>query len=263
MFAPFKSYVNYDKLDKTDINIRTNLPVVITMSTIPARLPNALKIIKHFLKQVKGVDMFVLNIPWKYKRWPNLKVDVVHSITDPRFVLNRCDDIGPLTKFLPTLDIVPNNAIIIIRDDMCYKLDAFKDIAERQDRYRDRAFSFYVYEYKPENSFGKSINVPQGADLISMTTSLVRHFPNWFQKFIDKYKLHDYNNSPCFFVDDLVMGFYFSDHNIPMEQYERKHRNIYIKECEVSDTSQNLNKQKGKNERKNVMSRCYNNFNQL
>ena len=48
---------------------------------------------------------------------------------------------------------------------------------------------------------------------------------------------------------------------IRMEQYERKHRNIYIKGCEVSDTSQNLNNQRGETERGNVMSGCYFQFN--
>lgn len=186
-----KPYVDESKLDTQTIYINTTLPVIITMSTIPARLPNAFKIIKHFLKHVKGIDKFVLNIPWKYKRWPHLSVDVIHHIDDPRFILNRCDDLGPLTKFLPTLDIIPTDSILIVRDDMCYKLDAFKDIAERQDRYRDRAFSFYVYEYKPQKSFGPSIHVPQGADLISMTSDLVKHFPIWFQQFIDRHNLQN------------------------------------------------------------------------
>ena len=257
MFSSFTPYVNNDKLDKSNIVIRTRVPVIITMSTIPARLPNTFKIIKHFLEHVQGIDKFILNIPYRYLRWPDLNVNVKHSITDPRFILNRCDDMGPLTKFLPTLNLVPDNAIIIIRDDMCYKLDAFKDIAERQDAYRDRAFSFFVYDYKPTNSFGQSISVPQGADLISMTTGLVKNFPVWFQHFLDRYNIKNYKDSSCFFVDDLVIGNYFNDMRIPMEQYERKHRNIYIKDCEVSDTSQNLNKQKGKNERNTVMSGCY------
>lgn len=256
-FSSFKPYVDEEKLDKQNVIIRTRKPVIVTMSTIPARLTNAFKIIKHFLEHVRGVDKFILNIPYTYKRWPDMRVDVQHSITDPRFILNRCEDYGPMTKFYPTLDIIPNDAILIIRDDMCYKLDAFKDIAERQDMYTDRAFSFFVYDYRPTNSEHNFVAVPQGADLISTTTNNMRGFHRWFDNFTQKHSLKNYKDSPCFYVDDQVIAWYFNDSGIPMEQYERKHRNIYIKDCEVSDTSQNLNNQKGKAERSEVMEKCY------
>jgi len=255
----FSSYVKEENLDSNNIDIRTSLPVIITMSTIPARLQNSFKIIKHFLEHVRGIDMFILNIPYSYKRWPHLKVDVKHNITDPRFILNRCEDVGPMTKFLPSLNIIPNNQnnILIVCDDMCYKLDAFKDIAERVNIYRDRAFSFYVYDYKVGD--GPNIRVPQGADLICTTTNNMRNFPNWFENFIQRNGIKNYKeDSGCFFVDDQVIGWYFSDMRIPMEQYERKHRNIYIKDCDISDTRQNLNNQKGDNERNKVMEKCYN-----
>jgi hypothetical protein len=258
LFATIKPYVDESKLDPENVIIRTRKPVIVTLTTIPARMSNVFRIIKHFLEQVQGVDKVILNVPHSYKRWPDLKVDLKHSITDPRFVINRCEDVGPMTKFLPTLDIVPDNAILIICDDMCYKLDAFKDIAERAEMYPDRAFSFYVYEYKPENSDGPSIGVPQGADLISTTINNMRRFPQWFQNFTDRNNISDYKrDSSCFFVDDQVIAWYFHDMRIPMEQYERKHRNIYIKDCEISDTNHNLNNQKGEAERNSVMASCY------
>lgn len=263
LLAPFKPYVDESKLDPEKVVIRTrNSPVIVTLTTIPARMSNVFRIIKHFLEQVQGVDKVILNVPYRYKRWPHLRVDLKHSITDPRFVINRCEDVGPMTKFLPTLDIVPDNAILIICDDMCYKLDAFKDIAERAEVYPDRAFSFYVYEYRPEGEDGPMVRVPQGADLIATRTNNLRRFPEWFQQFTERNRISDYKkDSDCFFVDDQVIAWYFHDMRIPMEQYERRHRNIYIKDCEVSDTKQNLNKQKGAAERSNVMGNCYNQMN--
>lgn len=256
----FKPYVDETRLDPQKVVIRTQMPVIVTLTTIPARMSNVFKIIKHFLANVQGVDRVILNIPYKYKRWPLLRVNVNHSITDPRFVINRCEDVGPMTKFLPALNIVPDNAILIICDDMCYKLDAFKDIAERAEIYPNRAFSFYVYDYKPEtiSTDNPTIQVPQGADLIATTTNNMRRFPEWFQQFMDRNQITDYKrDSDCFFVDDEVIAWYFHDMRIPMDQYERKHRNIYIKDCEISDTRQNLNNQKGKAERGKVMEGCY------
>ncbi len=55
---------------------------------------------------------------------------------------------------------------------MCYKLNAFKDIAEIEDQDRRKSFSFYVYPYG-----SKPVMVPQGADLISMYSGNVQNFP--------------------------------------------------------------------------------------
>ena len=41
------SNIDNSKLDKNYYQIETNLPVYITMSTIPSRMPNTFKIIKH------------------------------------------------------------------------------------------------------------------------------------------------------------------------------------------------------------------------
>lgn len=238
------------KLDHEKINIQTVYPVYITMSTIPSRMKNTFKIIKHFLQHTTGIEKLILNVPYKYNRFPYLTIDCNHDIDDPRFILNRTEDQGPLTKILPSLDIIPNNSIVIICDDMCYKLKAFKDIAEIQDREKHRAFSFYVYPYG-------NVRVPQGADLISSYSNNLRNFKDWFNSFKQKLNIKDYFSSPCFFVDDQVIGWYFQNMGIPMLQVERKHRMIYIKDCDKGVSSHNLNNQKGKNSRDNTMKGCY------
>ena len=220
------------------------------MTTIPSRMPNTFKIIKHMLEHITGIEKIIINIPYKYNRWPNLKIDpefYAKDIKDSRLLINRTQDYGPITKFLPSLPIIPDNSITIIADDMCYKLSAFKDLAEKQDANRSKSFTFYVYPYG--NSFGKSVLVPQGADLISMYTRNASNFTEWFTEFKKKLNLDKYFDSPCFFVDDQVIGWYFQYQGIPMIQVDRNHRMIYIKDCDKAPTSDNLNKQTGKNSR--------------
>jgi hypothetical protein len=246
------------KLDRRDVVINTHLPVYITMSTIPSRMKNTLRIIKNLMEHVSGFEKLILNVPYRYNRWPDTKhIDVSHDITDGRFYINRCKDYGPLTKFLPVLEdnLVPQNAILIVCDDMCYQLDAFRDIAMVQDRKIYDSFSYYVYPYSPDDS--KKVDVPQGADLISMYTNNVVGFPTWFQELKGKLGVKSYFETPCFFVDDQVIGWYMSYMHIPMKQVERRHRNIYIKDCEKGLQSDNLNSQQGKNKRENVMAGCY------
>lgn len=254
MFNLFKT-LDETKLDPEFIEIRTSLPVYITMSTIPSRMKNTFKIIDHFLKHVTGFEKLILNIPYKYSRFPHLIIDTTHNIKDSRFILNRTEDIGPLTKFLPSIPLIPENSITIICDDMCYKLDAFKDIAALQDHERNKSFSFYVYPYSVDNK--TPVHVPQGADLISTYSRNVSNFQEWYNKFRDELKIKKYYNSPCFFVDDQVIGWFFQYNNIPVIQVDRKHRNIYIKHCDRTTTSNNLNKQKGKHSRENTMKGCY------
>lgn len=261
MYSLF-SYVNNNKLDPTYVKINTRLPVYITLTTIPSRLPNTIKIIKHFLSRVTGFEKIILNVPNQYNRWklysPPQNID--QEINDPRFVLNRCDDHGPLTKLLPSLPLIPKESITIIADDMCYTLKAFKDIAEKQDRVLNKSFSFYVYPYKNETG-SKNVYVPQGADLISIYTKNLDHFPSWFHNFKIKSGFKQYFDSPCFFVDDQLIAWYLQTHNIKIEQVDRRHRNIYIKDCAIAKTSDNLNKQKGNNSRENTMDKCYTQLN--
>ena len=260
------TFLNTINLDRSPTYIQTHLPVYITMTTIPSRLRNTLKIIKHFLKYVSGFEKIILNVPWKYNRWPDFVVSLtmLEKINDARFVLNRCEDYGPLTKIMGSLHLIPNNSITIIADDMCYKLNAFKDIAEIQDKNLKKSFSFYVYPYHKDNknnnnsygnNFSTSVLVPQGADLISTYTQNFSYFPEWFNNFKKRYP--KYYESACFFVDDQLLGWYFQSHGIPMEQVERRHRMIYIKNCDISDKSQNLNRLKGNQSRENTMSKCF------
>ena len=226
------SFVDSTKLDHTRVHINTELPVYITLTTIPSRLPNTIKIIKHFLKHVTGFEKIILNIPFRYERWPNYKVDTTNiNINDPRFMLNMTKDYGPLTKIISSLNNIPDESITIICDDMCYKLNSFKDIAEMSDTYRHKAFSFYVYPFS-ENSNGINVMVPQGADLISTYSRNFNFFPEWWAEFRTYMGLTNYRDSPCFFVDDQVLGWYFQTQGIKMEQVDRKHRMIYIKGCD-------------------------------
>lgn len=244
------------KLDKEFVHINTSYPLYITMSTIPARMQNTFRIIKHFLKNVSGEYKIILNIPHKYNRWPNLSINVLHDITDKRFILNRTEDIGPLTKFLPSLKLIPKDSILIVCDDMCYKLSAFRDIAERQQQELDKSFSFYVYPYGAD-ILDKRVMVPQGADLISMYSRNVSDFPEWFEDFKKKMNVTNYFDSLCFFVDDQVIGWYMQYKEIPMIQVDEFHRYIYIENCDNTASHNNLNAQKGRNSRDNTMSKCY------
>jgi len=55
LLAPVKPYVDESKLDPQKVVIRTRLPVIVTLTTIPARMSNVFRIIKHFLEKVQDL----------------------------------------------------------------------------------------------------------------------------------------------------------------------------------------------------------------
>jgi hypothetical protein len=231
-------------MDKRKIIIRTIYPVYISLTTIPSRLQNTIKIIKNLLNYVKGFEKIILNIPWSYRRWPNEKIFIDLSDLEKnnsRLVVNRTQDLGPITKLIPTLNLTPSECIIIICDDECYHHEAFKIAAERQDKEHQSTFTFWKYNYR-------GIEVPQGVDLISFWK------PNLFG--LNEYYNKCTQKNACFYVDDLVIGNFLKEKGIKIEQLNRKWKWPYIPNC-LSNKNEGLFEIKGEYSRDNSMKKCF------
>ena len=122
-------------MDNRNVNINTIYPVYLSLTTIPERMSNTLLIVKGILKHVKGFERLIINIPYKYNRWPDSSFDVYsfNEINDKRLIINRCSDLGPITKIVPTLRLLPKECNLVIFDDECYHYEAIK-IASRESR---------------------------------------------------------------------------------------------------------------------------------
>lgn len=233
-------------MDKTPTEIKCIYPVWITMTSIPERLPNTYKIILNMLKHLKGFDKLVLNIPHNYK---NFKMEnnslstlsKLESIRDSRFILNRTEDHGPVTKLLPTLDIVPEESIILLCDDDCYHLEAFKIAAEAQQLNKSKTFTFWKYNYN-------NIDIPQGVDIITFWNPNLHNFK--------RYILNALKNEHCFYVDDQIIGNYLSQNGIAVEQLNRKWKWPWIPNC-LGSSKFSLFGQKGEFSRDISNSQCY------
>lgn len=236
-------------MDKNIVSIKCIYPVWISMTTIPSRMENTYKIINGILSNVSGFDRIVLNIPYKYKRF-NINEDMVRkfqNINDTRFTINRTQDYGPITKILPTLDIVPRESIILICDDDCYHYEAFKIAAEAQERERSKSFTFWRYRFK-------NLDIPQGVDIITFW----RPNMNGFQEYANR----ALKNKHCFYVDDMIIGGYLSKNGIKIEQLDRKWKWPWIPNCfNQGSTSDSLYGLGGSYSRKNSSNICYKHLN--
>ena len=79
--------------------------IYVSTSTIPQRIKNLDKSIKSLLNQTKKPDKIFINIPFKYKRFSEIiKDDEIPKFDSSVVEITRCEDCGPATKLLGSLD---------------------------------------------------------------------------------------------------------------------------------------------------------------
>lgn len=119
--------------------------VVISLTTIPNRIFYVKKVLYSILHQSAHFDALYFNIPnvckknnKKYKIPLYLKI-----IDDKRFILNRCEDYGPITKLIPTLEkeTNPDTIIIVCDDDQIWGKNTLTYFLQKQKEYPNEALS--------------------------------------------------------------------------------------------------------------------------
>ena len=92
--------------------------IYVSLTTIPQRLKNLNQSIESLLKQTRKPDKIFINIPLKYRRFSNTIEDKQIPKFDNSIVeITRCEDCGPGTKLLGSLDKLKKNSLIILADD--------------------------------------------------------------------------------------------------------------------------------------------------
>ena len=191
--------------------------IYVSLSTIPSRIKNINKSIESLLNQSKKPDKIFINIPNKYKRF----TEVISEKEIPKFNSNiveitRCDDFGPGTKLLGSLNKLRKNSLIILADDdniyenyMIEKFNYYYSIAPQN------SYSFYVH---PLGNFG----IGQGADGFAINTNHLDGINFFYDRVVKDYK-------ELFLYDDLWISYflYFFKKNkiLSLQEYLKKDNN--------------------------------------
>ena len=207
-----------------------------------------IEIVNDILRNLKGYQYLILNIPMKYQnnKW-NIDENIVKQFPKhSKFILNRTYDYGPITKLIPTIEFIQqnihnNNYNLLIFDDNQYHMEAFKIIAEIQDKQHDKSFTYWKYKYE-------NIDIPQGVDIISFWMPNLNHIIPFYQK----YK----HNKYCQHVDDLIIAKYLDNMGIPIKQIKRKWKWPW-KYDNGNNNKFSLFAIKGNYSRDNCMKHCY------
>ena len=170
--------------------------IYVSISTIPQRVKYINKAINSLLNQTKKPDKIFVNIPHKFKRFS----EIIEETQIPKFnssivEVTRCEDYGPGTKLLGSLNKLEEDSLLILADDdHTYKDYMIEKFFYFYSKAPDNAYSFYVH---PLGNFG----VGQGADGFAINSN----FLDGVKKFYDEVVK---TNKDLFIHDDLWTSFF-------------------------------------------------------
>jgi hypothetical protein len=150
--------------------------IVVSLTTSPTRIKYIKPIIDNLFNQTMKPNKIVLNIPYIFKR-TNEKYKIPKYLYNEDIIINRIDDIGPITKILPTFKLkFPINSLIIsIDDDIKYGLNMIEVMYKYYEKnpntvltstsfleeYMVAGYSGIGYPYKIFKNIKIDLNIPK------------------------------------------------------------------------------------------------------
>ena len=170
--------------------------IYVSTSTIPQRIKNLDRSIKSLLNQSTKPDKIFINIPFKYRRFnETIKDDEIPKFDSSVVEITRCEDCGPATKLLGSLDKLEKNSLVILfDDDHVYENYMVEKFSYFYSKAPNNAYSFYVH---PLEKFG----IGQGADGFGINTNFLDGIKIFYNKVVKDYK-------ELFLYDDLWISYF-------------------------------------------------------
>jgi len=170
--------------------------IYVSLSVIPQRIKNINHSVDSLLRQTKKPDKIFINIPNKYRRFDDTIEDSqIPKFPDDRVEITRCEDCGPGTKLLGSLDKLKKNSLLILADDdHIYENYMIEKFYYFYSKAPNNAYSFYVH---PLGNFG----VGQGADGFAINTNHLEGIKIFYDKIVKDYQ-------ELFLYDDLWISYF-------------------------------------------------------
>ena len=184
--------------------------IYVSISTIPQRIKNLNESVKSLLNQTKKPDKIFINIPFKYQRFTEIiKDDQIPKFDSNLIEITRCEDCGPATKLLGSLNKLEKNSLVILADDdHIYENYMIEKFFYFYSKAPNNAYSFYVH---PLGKFG----IGQGADGFAINTNHLTGIKIFYDKIVKNYK-------ELFLYDDLWISYFL--------YFFKKNKNVSLKE---------------------------------
>lgn len=223
----YEDILNFNYLNKP--RVKNKNKIVISLTTIPSRIDKLYITLFSLLDQTRRVDEIILNIPYKSRKNIDYVIpkwlDVLKNKSS-WLVLNRCEDYGPITKVLPTIDLYrgKNVDMIVLDDDTIYNENIVRNYCYFKNMFKKkvaitgtgyRMFKKDNTEMKYDTSLEK-YGIKQVDILMGYTGYIINS--DYFEKdFYDFYKSDD----KFIFVDDNCISLYLRSKDIPVYSLRR------------------------------------------
>jgi len=170
--------------------------IYVSLSTIPQRLKSLNESVESLLKQTRKPDKIFINIPFKYKRFSEtIENDKIPKFDNNLVEVTRCEDCGPGTKLLGSLNKFKKDSLVILADDDHFYEDyMIEKFFYFYSKAPNNAYSFYVH---PLENFG----IGQGADGFAINTNHLTGIQLFYDKIVKDYK-------ELFLYDDLWISYF-------------------------------------------------------
>jgi len=170
--------------------------IYVSLSTIPQRIKHLDKTVESLLKQSLKPDKIFINIPMRFKRFTEtIDNNQLPDFDDNSIEITRCEDCGPGTKLLGSINKLKKDSLIVLADDdniyedyMIEKFNHYYSIAP------ENSYSFYVH---PLGNFG----IGQGADGFAINTNHLNGIQKFYDSVVKNYK-------ELFLYDDLWISYF-------------------------------------------------------
>ena len=177
------------------IPTKKNSPsIYVSMTTLPNRLSSShfRLVIDCIFRQSMPPTKVVLNIPHVYKRTGEVYSIPPWVTKHKRIIVNRCEDLGPATKVLGGLKVIPHDAyMIVVDDDIIYRPHVFMNM------------------WKTIKSSPHSL-VANSKDTLTGFSGYIVH-----RKLLDGLE-NMIPPTPCYFVDDIWLEWCYKKLSIPI-----------------------------------------------
>jgi hypothetical protein len=157
----------------------------ISLSSIPSRLQSIKEVVNSLNQQTIKPKKIFLNIPFSYKRFPeikNINLDILKDIKDDNFQVIRCEDYGPGTKLLGSISLFKNfDYVILVDDDHCYHPRMCEIFNKYFNLDNEQAYSFFsvkIYD----------LVMGQGADGFLINSNHLEGILDFYNKYVKNYK---------------------------------------------------------------------------
>lgn len=196
---------------KEKIDIK-NRRIVVSLTTSPLRVANMENMLNQIENQTVKPDAIYLNIPHYFKRnCEKYDEDLLKKIekNHPLVIINRVEDVGPITKILGALKLEtdPSTLFIIIDDDEGYENILIEKLVEQFIKDPTVALC---------NDVGKYVSMP-GVDTPGVYAGFIFSrgmIEDDIYTYIENTNLYKH----CYNSDDYIIGKYFNSKNIRIKQ---------------------------------------------